>query len=336
MSVEEKPEVNKLLLEYLLKISRPSELLNYKQFIEAALYHPTLGYYTKERERVGKSVATDFYTSTSFNPVFSKLIIGAVEELVKPHNLKEFTFVEIGAEPNQKLLSETDRVLFKNTIEIRCLNEIQIPKRSIVFSNELLDAQPFHRLVFKNGKWRERGVRVKETFLLKEELLPEVSGEVRKILDKLPKSIEENYEIDLPLNAESLIEKIVRQNWQGLLVFFDYGLFWEEIAKYRPQGTARAYYRHTQSNDLFANPGEQDITCHICWDRLFPILKKNKFSDFAVESQEAFFVRHAKKVIAEIVERKNGMQNKEVQQVKELLHPGLMGKKFQVLSARRF
>ena len=63
-------------------------------------------------------------------------------------------------------------------------------------------------------------------------------------------------------------------------------------------GTVRAYYRHSQSNDLLARPGEQDLTCHVCWDWLASALRRHGFAEPALDFQETFFVRHAGDLIA--------------------------------------
>src|SRR5690606_12158499 len=140
----------------------------------------------------------------------------------------------------------------------------RIPARAIVFSNELFDAQPFHRLVFHQNQWRETGVAWKNDFI--ETLFPEFSAPVQKFRDILPESSAEGYRIDLPVAAAELAAQLAAPGWQGLFLAFDYGKSWLEIAEETPQGTARAYFRHRQLNDLLARPGQQDLTCHICWD----------------------------------------------------------------------
>mgnify|MGYP007000361166 len=37
----------------------------FDEFVDLALYHPSLGYYTRAKERVGKNQGADFYTSSS-------------------------------------------------------------------------------------------------------------------------------------------------------------------------------------------------------------------------------------------------------------------------------
>ncbi len=92
--------------------------------------------------------------------------------------------------------------------------------------------------------------------------------------------------------------KSPRNGGTDFLLAFDYGKTWIELAEATPAGTARAYFRHAQSNDLLARPGEQDLTCHVCWDWLADALARHGFAAPQVESQESFFVHHAADFLA--------------------------------------
>ena len=104
----------------------------------------------------------------------------------------------------------------------------------------------------------------------------------------------------------------------------------------RPGGTARAYFRHEVSRDLLARPGGQDLTCHVCWDRLERVLRGGGFDPVRVERQEAFFLRHAAPAIEALLAAKPAGEFSPARQtLQELLHPAHLGHKFQILSARR-
>jgi SAM-dependent MidA family methyltransferase len=102
-----------------------------------------------------------------------------------------------------------------------------------------------------------------------------------------------------------------------------------------PAGTARAFVRHTQSNDLLADPGEQDLTCDVCWDWLADCLRAKGFPNPAVESQEAFFVRHAGDALSRLMAVEAGRFSPRKQAVMHLLHPAHLGQKFQILHGLR-
>ncbi|MDD2762608.1 MAG: SAM-dependent methyltransferase, partial [Opitutaceae bacterium] len=176
---------------------------------------------------------------------------------------------------------------------------LTLPPRAVVFSNELFDAQPCHRLVRQGGRWHEIGVALRG-HTLEEIFLPDPSPEVRAVQDRLPAAAPEGYRIDLPLAAARLAAQIAAQPWTGLFVAFDYGKTWRELTEDTPAGTARAYVRHRQSSDLLAQPGEQDLTCHVCWDWLVEALLAHGFAAPVLESQEAFFVHHAAPVLSRL------------------------------------
>src|SRR5438067_12548796 len=71
----------------------------FDRFMELALYHPEVGYYRRERRRVGYGPGTDFFTASTSGPVFGELVAAAAANLLGPRDPRTHTFVEIGAEP---------------------------------------------------------------------------------------------------------------------------------------------------------------------------------------------------------------------------------------------
>jgi SAM-dependent MidA family methyltransferase len=329
--------------------------LSFARFMELALYHPDAGYYAQQRRRIGRAPEADFFTATSLGPVFGELVVAACVALLDQRPPRDYTFVEIGTEPPAPgnvggvdsspdgpggVFTPTRSGLagvahpFAAVATISLGQPLQLPPRAVVFSNELFDAQPCHRLVRQAGCWRESGVGLRGD-ALEEVLLPELTSEVQAVLDRLPAAAPDGYRIDLPLAAAQLAARIAAQPWAGLFVAFDYGKSWRELAEDTPAGTVRAYLRHRQSNDLLARPGEQDLTCHVCWDWLNEALTAHGFAAPVLESQEAFFVHHASAALSRLTAAEAGRFSGRKLGVMQLLHPGNMGQKFQVLWARR-
>ena len=307
--------------------------LPFDRFCELALYHPDVGYYRRDRARVGREPGTDFHTSTSSSPVFGGLVAAACAKLVGPEVAHEFAFVEIGAEPADCLLDGVAQP-FREVRTIRIGEPLGIEGPCVVFSNELLDAQPFVRLVFRGGAWRERGVRLADGTLAVVEL-SEPRLDTAELITRLPADPGEGYELDISPAAARLAGKIATQPWHGLFVAFDYGRTWRELTEDSPAGTARAYRAHRQHNDLLADPGDQDLTCHVCWDEIITAIARRGFRDEAIESQEAFFIRHARDAVEALVTGAPRGPDPMRLQLQQLIHPTLMGQKFQVLTARR-
>jgi SAM-dependent MidA family methyltransferase len=351
------------LTELLRAELRSAGALTFARFMELALYAPRLGYYRRDRPRVGRGPGTDFYTATSSGPLFGQLVSAACVQLLGAEDPANYTWVEIGAEPGGGILREVFHP-FGGIRTIGVGEPIRLEGRCIVFSNELFDAQPFHRYRFRAGAWREIGVALApgERNAAGSEASPQApmiavdlpgidprtagSGDRPELAlqevelpvatpTPLPASAPEGYVVDAPLGAVALARELTAQPWTGLFVAFDYGRTWAALTEEYPEGTARAYHRHTQSNDLLARPGEQDLTCHICWDWLVEVLAERGFDRPHVESQEAFFTLRASDFIAAAVAANATRLSRDKLALMQLLHPAHLGQKFQVLHALR-
>lgn len=318
------------MIARLKEVSGSERVIRYSEYIKEVLYAPGLGYYAKDQLRVGRNRHADFYTNQSLGTLFGKLVAASAASLLGLARCSEYTFVEIGAEPAHGIFLDKESI-FKDYKAIRLGDSWDIPARSILFANELFDAQPFHRLRFEGGDWVELGVKIHANGEITEEALAVLTPDINEYYEKLPKDVPEGYQVDYPYHANCLLKELVRLDWEGLLLIFDYGSRWDALAYDYPKGTARTYSRHKIGGNLLENPGEQDITCNICWDDFSTILREHGFNKVALETQEAFFVHHGTEVIEAIVSRGSGDLDRERQTLKELIHPSLMGDKFQVL-----
>lgn len=310
------------------RIAGPGGRLRFDRFMALALFDPAVGYYWRDRPRVGYGPGTDFFTAATSGDVFADLVTAACRHLLPDGDPERWTFVEIGAEPGQGLL-EGRAHPFREVRTIRLGEPMQLAGECIVFSNELFDAQPCRRFVRAGGAWREIFVE------LRDDGLAEVMVPAEDVPIALPADLPEGYRIDAPLAAVDLLRGIAAQPWRGLFLACDYGKSWAEIAEATPAGTARAYHAHQQSNDLLARPGEQDLTCHVCWDWLIAALAANGFREPAVTSHESFFIRRAGAYIEAVIAAEAGGFSPRKLSLMQLLHPAHLGQKFQVLQAFR-
>lgn len=293
-----------------------------------ALYHPELGYYRRKRDRVGYGAGTDFYTASTSGPVFGELTAAAAVALLAGRDPAGFHWVEIGAETDAGILAGVAHP-FASACTLHVGEPIILQGPSIVVSNELFDAQPFRRVVRRAGGWQESGVRLEGDTLSAIDLGPVADPE------RWPVDTPEGYRIDAPCAAAQLAGAIAAQPWSGLFIAFDYGKSWAELASDCPEGTARAYHRHTQSNDLLAQPGDQDLTCHVCWDWIAAELAERGFASPRTEAQEAFFVHHAAAYLESALRSDATRLTERKRSLMQLLHPAHLGRKFQVLHAWR-
>jgi SAM-dependent MidA family methyltransferase len=307
--------------------------ISYRDYIDCALYADHCGYYTQDRARVGRTPDRDFYTAESLGKVFAQLVTTAAHDLLGASTSAQSTFIEIAAEPGAELLSRIESHPFADSRVIRQGEPIQADGPVILFANEWLDALPFHRLIFKEGQWHERGVRLNPDGNggLEEVLLQQFTPEVAAIQERLPQKALEGYELDLPLQAEAAIRDLLAQDWTGMLLLFDYGKTWQALSTDCPVGTARTFFQHTQANDLLDLPGRKDITCDVCWDPLVDLLKAKNMQSVTLETQESFLVQRAQRAAESIISDTAGMFSPQRQTLMELIHPAHMGRRFQVL-----
>jgi SAM-dependent MidA family methyltransferase len=303
--------------------------MTFAKFMELALYHPAIGYYRRPRPRVGYVPGTDFFTASSSGSVFGELVATSCAALLRTagRDPGSHVFVEVGVEPDSAGVLGGLTHPFLATKTVRVGEAVTLQGECIVFSNELFDAQPCVRSVFHQGRWVEIGVELRGDRLLEVEL--ETPPPFR------PAPATEGYHFDQPLAAAALADRIAAQPWRGLFVAFDYGKTLRELTEATPGGTARAYFRHTQSNDLLARPGEQDLTCHVCWDWISDALRRHGFGETHLNFQEAFFIRNAGSFIAAASAAEAERLSARKLALQQLLHPAHLGQKFQVLYALR-
>ena len=300
-------------------------MVSMAELVEAALYAPGLGYYVSERVRVGKSAGSDFTTAAALGPMFGELIAGAARTLVGG-DTSSYALIEVGSEPGQSHF-EGVRAKFSELRSFAFGNTPEFPARSVLVANELLDAQPFHRFIFQNQTWRELGVRVDGAELSIETLPDFSSSSAEEFAGSLPVAAE-GWIIDAPLAAETLLTRLLSGDWSGAVILLDYGKTIAQCLEDSPAGTARAYRGHQLSSAILENLGSQDLTCHVLWDRLEPILARLGFGGVRWERQEAFFVKNAGVEMERIA---MSGDHEATGRLRALTHPAHFGAKFQVL-----
>ena len=300
----------------LLRREARGGVVSFARLAEAALYAPGLGYYSSERVRVGKGAGSDFTTAAALGPMFGDLATHAL--------------VEVGAEPGQAHFAGV-AARFAELRTFRFGATPDFPARSVLVANELLDAQPFHRFVRQGGVWRELGVRVDGAGLTVESLPDFSSALAAEFARTLPEAAE-GWIVDAPLAAEGLLRKLLAGGWQGAVILLDYGKTLAQCLEGSPAGTARAYRSHQLSGSILENLGSQDLTCHVLWDRLEPVLTEAGFRNVRLDRQEAFFVKFA---AAEMERIALSGDHEATGRLRALTHPAHFGAKFQVLHAIR-
>lgn len=276
--------------------------ISFRDWMEAALYDSAEGYYrARRRTRWGRK--GDYRTSPERSPLFAATFAGyfagLYRELGRPHS---WTIIEAGAgaghfarglletlqrdyeevfratrylidEPGEDARAESQQSLaqFKERVEYRCLSELASPLDAcLIFSNELLDALPVHRVTMLNGRLSELcvGLNAENEFewVAREPTDPRLSSyfEDAGIL------LEEGRVAEVNLAAGDWLRRAARVVGRGYVLTVDYGAEAADLysAPDRREGTLRAFQRHRFADDLLAHPGEQDLTTTVDWTYL--------------------------------------------------------------------
>jgi SAM-dependent MidA family methyltransferase len=260
-----------------------------ERFIELALYHPRLGYYSRERLRIGRQ--GDFITNVSVGKLFGEILADQIVELWELLNRpSEFAIVEAGAESGD-LASDLLASLFEsqptvswnyviaepNTVKrdqqrqrftgttIRWVSSLKDLSSitGIILGNELLDAIPTRVVELSKDQWREVHI-VWEGDSFGFSLEPVQNPRLATMLGKIPTSLSQPYRTEINLAAQDWVRAATESLGRGFILLIDYGYSRTDYySPLRTKGTLSAYRNQRRQENIFEGVGETDITAHV-------------------------------------------------------------------------
>jgi SAM-dependent MidA family methyltransferase len=337
--------------------------MTFADFMRECLYHPAHGYYS----RASAARFGDYYTSVDVHPIFGRLLARQFAEMWELlGSPRTFVVAEAGAGVGRlagHILDFSARVLpeFYAALEYvaversggrraehaaRLANHVaagrvssagEIPRAipaGCIFSNELLDALPAHRVVVENGALREIYVGFES------ERFTEVPGKLstpalERYFHEQGITLEEGQQAEVCLEACDWIENAGRALGRGFVLTIDYGhearVLYDERHN---RGTLLAYCDHIVSENLLDAPGEQDLTSHVNFTALDLWGRRANLLRAGLVTQSQFLIALGRgNEFADLYEP--GQSETEKLHVrlllKNLIHPEGLGEKFQVL-----
>ncbi len=223
--------------------------------------------------------------------------------------------------------------------------------QGVIFSNELLDAFPVHRLGWdpRSRAWFEWGVTAhggelvwtrlgairspQSTVHGPEPKVRSPKSEVRspEIPEELLEVLPDGFTIEVSPAAVQWWSQAAGALASGKLLAIDYGLTTEELfSPARTQGTLRGYRQHQLVHDVLANPGEQDITAQVNFSALRETgeaagLKTERFC-----SQAQWLTELASRIWTG-EEHFGNWTSGYTRQFQTLTHPNHLGSRFRIL-----
>ena len=202
----------------------------------------------------------------------------------------------------------------------------------IVFANEFFDALPVEIL----GTAGKLHIAL-ENNRLHETWLPPLAEEL-EFLDRYGVHPEAGERIEVPIEAQTWIQRIAPRIGRGLLLIIDYGYTRNEQLAGRHRGTLMAYRHHSASPDPYQAPGEQDLTAHVNFTALAAACEDAGMRCEKLLTQSQFLMGIGERnQFADAFEDCRILQEqaKVALQIKHLVTPAGMGETFQVLFASR-
>ncbi len=244
-------------------------------FMEMALYHPELGYYSRAPRRTGR--AGDFYTSVDVGPQFGALLAAQIDEMRRVHAAAGepgFDVVEVGAGNGQLARDVLDAAesrypglhaaarltLVETSPAARAAqpetlgphrdrlraSASTLPDRisGVVVANELLDALPTHAVTMTADGLREMYVDADGGRLV-ERVGPPSTGALERYFERLGATPAPGWRGEVNLAAIDWMRAAARSLTRGFLLLIDYGHPARELyAGHHASGTLTTFKRH--------------------------------------------------------------------------------------------
>jgi SAM-dependent MidA family methyltransferase len=276
---------------------RAQGAMPFAEFMRECLYHPSWGYYSRTETRR----FADFYTSVDVHPIFGRLLARQLaemwERLGRPPEfwaveaaagtgrlaaqVLDFSARELGAfygalryvavEQSVARRAAHATSLVSHLSAGRALSAADLPEEipaGCIFSNELFDALPVHRVAVERGELREIYV-TSDGEMLREERGPLSTPQIEAFFREQGVTLREGQQAEAGLDACRWMVEAGRRLGRGFLLTVDYGHDAAELYNERHmRGTLLAYANHRVSEEFLRAPGEQDLTAHMSWTAL--------------------------------------------------------------------
>jgi SAM-dependent MidA family methyltransferase len=355
------------LAELLAERIRRFGPLTFADYMRECLYHPVHGYYSKaESKRFA-----DYYTSVDVHPIFARLLARQFSEMWESLGRpEEFALVEAGAGVGRFAWQVLDfceakvpafyKALKFVAVERSASRREQAATRSkrhaeaghftasteipahistgCLFSNELVDALPVHRVVMDGGAMKEIFVGFRDGHFV-EVLAPLSTCAISEYFAAQDIVLSEGQHAEAALEACDWISEIGRRLGRGYVLTVDYGHAAAELFDERHmRGTLLAYQNHCINEEFYTSPGEQDLTAHVSFTALERWGKRAGLETEGSASQTAFLMALGQgNEFADLYDegQTEAEHMKARLQLKTLIYPEGLGERFLVVVQRK-
>ena len=347
--------------------------ISFARFMELALYCPETGYYERNRDNVGRrgdfitsvSVGRLFGELLAFqfaewlkelqiaNCKFQIIEAGAHDgklaadilnwlEKFHPELFARIEYWILEPSPTRQRWQQETLGKFSNVRWFTGFDDLKFKTQNsklhgVLFGNELLDAFPVRRFGWdaKAKNWFEWGVALAgEKFSWTKIQPSDLPSAICHLPSALLSALPDGYVVEDSPAAENWWREAAKIFTRSKLLAIDYGFSTEEqFSPARVNGTLRAYFRHQVSDDLLAQPGEQDLTAHVNFSAIQKAGEEAGLKTEMFCTQPQFLTRILQKAVAQ--KTFASLDAKQIRQFQTLTHPEHLGRAFRVLVQAR-
>jgi SAM-dependent MidA family methyltransferase len=315
--------------------------ITFARYMELALYEPGLGYYAGGTQKFGRE--GDFVTAPELGSLFGRTLARQLEALGDP-------VLEFGAGSG----ALADTLLSRHVFDYRIVEvspQLQarqqarlgaraqwlerLPERirGVVIANEVVDAMPVHAVAWRPNGIMERGVSFSDDRLV----WREKPAQDHLLSQATSLSVPIPYESEIGLVAQAWMHEIAARLDEGVILIFDYGFPRREY--YHPQrttGTLMCHHRHRAHAEVFARPGQEDITAHVDFTALAGAAVEAGLEVLGYATQAQFLVNCGITDVLGEANVENALHYAPLAaEAQRLLSPAEMGELFKVLAVGR-
>ena len=290
--------------------------ITFRDFMDAALYHPQHGYYRSRREKMGRE--GDYLTSPEVSPIFGVMLGRQLWEMWQAMGEPgRFDVVEAGAgtgrlcrdvlrwarshaagfraaltytivEVSDALAERQRETLADEGCDVRWSATLPEAVEGCLLSNELLDSFPVHRVAVRDGVLLEAFVGWDGARFVEELHAPSTPA-LESYFQRLGLLPGEGCSAEVNPAALEWMRRAGRALRSGFLLTLDYGHEARELyAPWRKDGTILCFHRHNASSDPYARLGRQDITSHVDFTSLRETGEESGLRTLGLVSQSEF------------------------------------------------
>lgn len=200
----------------------------------------------------------------------------------------------------------------------------------VLFSNELVDALPAHRIRIERGETNELFVGYEDGRFcecLRPLSTPALSEHLAR-LAQLDITLAERHTAEINVHALAWMREVARVLGRGVVITVDYGHTAQDLYDpARSRGTFLCYYGHMVSEDPYTRVGRQDMTTHVDFTSLATVGEDVGLHVTGFTNQMSFLIGLGVEQVLDSLEPGSAA----FQSVLHLLRPEGMGGTFKIL-----